>query len=577
VDFDGGMCHMIDQTWLANSPSNLLQRTMETREQRDSTPPVSWGGRFVAFPGGSLPAVLLALASAFIVLAIGGLFASRQSLWIDETTQLNGIAMGPLHVLSWLLGDRTYLNGVPPDRNPPVSFLLGQLWGIAFGTQVHAMRWMGIVAVAVAAGTLTWTLAGQAGYIGALAGMACFAAVPQIVSMAAEVRPYPLMLFFASLAWASFLTLLCREEPRARHWLAFGATCVLASYTHFFGILMTVGLLFGLLVDAWLQGKRKVPVLCSVALMMVLCLGALPFARQAAHISDAGHPIHSFEVLGRTIRLIVRLFVSPSVAVSMVATGLLLGCYGVSASAGLRNHPDRPIVSAIVCALLLPLVLCVAMAFVTPTFDALAPHYNAWMLPGIALAMAFGVRGLARKRSVLAWGTVLVVAAINGLGCYRLNSSDCFTHGPHKAIMRELAGERAGRTAIIVDKTEEWAFVYFPLRYELGPRPPVFLATSESAVESLWRAESGTAVALGDLQKHDYVLLIRAKLLHTLELGNELDGRPIAIPSSSLLEHLERDPTWRLVSKFRHVSFVSAQGTLFQRVTSKVDVAETHL
>jgi ABC-type glycerol-3-phosphate transport system permease component len=534
---------------------------METRDQRDSTSPL---------------AVLLALATAFIVLAIGGLFASRQSLWVDETTQLNGIAMGPLHVLSWLLGDRTYLNGVPPDRNPPLSFFLGQLWGMAFGRQVYAMRWMGIVAVAVAAGTLTWTLVRQAGWIGALAGLACFAAVPQVASMAAEVRPYPLMLLFASLAWVSFVALLDSEEPRARHWLAFSATCVLASYTHFFGILMTVGLLFGLLVDAWMQGKRKAPVLRSAAILMGLCLGALPFARQAAHISATVHTIHSSEVLGRTGRLILRLFVSPLVAVSVLGTGLLLGCYVLFTIESFRNHPDRRVVRAIASALMLPLVLCVATAFVTPTFDALATHYNAWMLPGIALAVAFGVRGLARKRSLLAWGMVLVVAAINGLGCYRLNSSDCFTHGPHKAIMRELTGERSRRTAIVVDKTEEWAFVYFPLRYEQGPQPSVFLASTESAVGSLWRVEPEATVPLEDLQKQDYVLLIRAKLLHTRELGNELDGHLIALPSSSLLEHFERDPSWRQVSKFRHVSFVSAQGTLFERVTSKGDVAEAH-
>jgi hypothetical protein len=435
---------------------------------------------------------------------------------------------------------------------------------------------MGIVAVAVAAGTLTWTLARQAGWIGALAGVACFAAVPQIVSMAAEVRPYPLMLLFASLAWVSFLALLGSEKPRARHWIAFGATCVLASYTHFFGILMTVGLLFGLLVDAWLQGKRKVPVLCSAVILMVLCLGALPFARQAAHISDAVHSIRPSEVFVRAGRLVVRLFVSPSIAVGVLGTGLLLGCYVLFTIESLRNHPDRRIVRAIASALMLPLVLCIATAFVTPTFDALAPHYNAWMLPGIALAVALGMRGLARKRSTLAWGMVLIVAVINGLGCYRLSSSDCFTHGPHKAIMHELAGERAGRTAIVVDKTEEWAFVYFPLRYELGPRPPVFLTSAKSAAESLWRVEPETTVPLGDLQKQDYVLLVRAKLLHTSELGNELDGRPIALPSSSLLEHFERDPTWHQVSKFRHVSFVSTQGTLFQRVTNKGDMTEDH-
>jgi len=549
---------------------------MEIRELRDRAAQVARGGQFATCSMRWLPAVLLALAAAVTILAVGGLFASRQSLWVDETTQLNGIAMGPVHVLSWLLGDRTYLNGLPPDRNPPVSFVLGQLWGMAFGRQVQALRWMGIVAVALAAAVLTWTLARRAGGIAALAGVACFAAVPQIASIAAEVRPYPLMLFFAALAWSSFVTLLCREEPRARHWFAFGTACILASYTHFFGILMTGGLLFGLAADAWLRGKRKTPVLCAAAILLILCLGALPFARQAAHLSAPLHPILPSGVLGRTGRLIARLFVSPSIAVGAIGTGLLFGCQMLLVSGGLRSPSDRSVVQAIGFALLLPLVLCIATAWATPSFDALAPHYNAWMLPGIALAVAFGVRGLARTRSMLTWGPVVVVAALDVLGCYRLLASDCFTHGPHNAVMRELAGDRTRHTAIIVDKSEEWAYVYFPLRYELGLNPPVFLASSELAAESLYRVEPEATVSLAELQEQqDYVLLVHAKSLHTRELGNYLDGRPVALPSSSLLDHFERDPAWRQVSTFRHVSFVGAQGTLFHKVASKGDLAES--
>lgn len=513
-----------------------------------------------------LAALFLALGSVLVVLVVGGLFAHRQSIWIDETTQLNGIALGPSRVLSWLLGDPAYGNGVPADRNPPLSFFLGQFWGVIFGTKPQALRWMGVVAVAGAAAILSRTLSKRVGWLAGLAGLAMFAFVPQISTIAAEIRPYPLMVLFASAAWASFIAILaCQDRPTLRHWFTFGAMCVLASYTHFYGLLMTGGLLCGLLIDFWHRRKSILPIVLLTAILAVLCAGTIPFALQAASMSHGAHAVQSSGVPGRSLRLLARLFVSPSVAVSTIATMSLLGLCAVLCGAGLRKTEDRRMIRAIAMALAIPFALCIVTVRITPAFDALAPHYNAWMLPGVSIAVAYGAGGLARIRSVVALAVVACIFLINGYGCYRLVAGDQFTHGPHNAIMRELAATRPGRTAIIVDETPEWAFVYFPLRHEFGQNPHVFLAKAEEGIDHLHRVEPDAAASLGAARTYDYILLIHAKSLQTKDLAREVRGDAIALPDSYLLESFRQDPAWRQVGSFRHVSFVGAQGSLFQR------------
>ncbi|WP_150122029.1 hypothetical protein, partial [Sulfitobacter sp. HI0129] len=92
---------------------------------------------------------LLALATCALFVAMAGLFALRQSIWIDETTQLSGLALDFRTQLAWLAGSSDVNLGVPPDRMPPLSYWLGGLWTEVFGLTEGSMRWFGIVTVLV--------------------------------------------------------------------------------------------------------------------------------------------------------------------------------------------------------------------------------------------------------------------------------------------------------------------------------------------------------------------------------------------------------------------------------------------
>ncbi|MDT8344381.1 MAG: hypothetical protein RQ752_08085, partial [Thermohalobaculum sp.] len=96
---------------------------------------------------GWLP-ILLAVAIGAIHLAAAARFAGVQSLWVDETTQMTGLSLDFIERMRWLAGGSNMQLGVPPDRMPPGSYVLGAAWSGVAGLSESAMRWFGIVALA---------------------------------------------------------------------------------------------------------------------------------------------------------------------------------------------------------------------------------------------------------------------------------------------------------------------------------------------------------------------------------------------------------------------------------------------
>jgi hypothetical protein len=202
----------------------------------------------------------------------------------------------------------------------------------------------------------------------------------------------------------------------------------------------------------------------------------------------------------------------------------------------------------------------------TPSFDALAPHYNAWMLPGVAILLALGAQELARRWPLLAWAVIFSFIWLNISGSRLLVRGEYFTHGPDNAIRRILKNIPARHTAIVIDDNREWAALYFPLRYELGPNPLVFLASVTDGAAYFRRVEPDSNVARASVMGYDFLLLVRAQSLRTRDISKELDEKSVDIAESSLLEQVRSDSHWREIDKFRQVAFVGATGHLFARM-----------
>src|SRR5580765_5828134 len=130
-----------------------------------------------------------ALAVACVAVGLSSGFAAQQEIWLDETTQLAGLSLGPARVLPWLAGaDPGRFAGIPADRMPPLSYWVGWLWSQAFGRSEASLRALG-VALGAAAALLVFASARRlwgraAGY---LAGLS-FALSPNVIVSSVEIR-----------------------------------------------------------------------------------------------------------------------------------------------------------------------------------------------------------------------------------------------------------------------------------------------------------------------------------------------------------------------------------------------------
>ena len=150
-------------------------------------------------PSRYAPRELAALfACVLLAIMVPAFFMPHQSLWVDETTQLSGLTLGPSEVTAWLAGTDPHRFGVPPDRSPPMSYWIGWGWSRVFGLTEASMRWLGVVLVAFAtmlvfdAGRRAW------GCAAALTAGLLFALSPNVVVNAVEIRSYPLFLLAVS-------------------------------------------------------------------------------------------------------------------------------------------------------------------------------------------------------------------------------------------------------------------------------------------------------------------------------------------------------------------------------------------
>src|SRR3990172_7799414 len=176
-------------------------------------------------------------------------FLPHQSLWVDETTQLSGIGLGPRQLLDWLIGNGPDL-GVPADRMPPGSYLLQMGWSAIFGLSEAKMRWLSIAFVVIGA-LFTATAAWRAyNRVASTATAALFLALsPNVVGLAVEIRAYPAFLMLSGIGtYLLVRTLQSRPEARPA-WLAvLSAVLIAAGFTHFFGLVYACATLGALLL-----------------------------------------------------------------------------------------------------------------------------------------------------------------------------------------------------------------------------------------------------------------------------------------------------------------------------------------
>ncbi len=445
--------------------------------------------------------IVILLLATVIFWLVAGIFARSQSIWVDETTQLVGLAQTYRTSIEWLAGSRPEMPAVPFDRMPPLSYVIGIAWASVFGLTENSMRAMGVffASAAIPALYLSGRLVG-----GRLAG--AFAVVfvmfsANILGLSSEIRAYPI--YFAAIAWATYaycnLVILGNS---ARYYLILVIFLLLSMYLHFYGCVAVFCFGISLLIVRLINKETVVPVIGWFALLGIASLGLLPFIFAATELSavpdGASGDGGVAAVVRATARLVYRMVAHPVYEIipllrwgHLLIVGLLVCIAGLALFRSPRKLP---------VALLLPLaigfVFLAAVDFAVAGFDVQAPHYNIWMLPLAALFLTVSIFNAPRLLQSI--GSVLLVCLMitTVLGStLLLRNSGLYSNGPGDWAVGQIDGP--GPTLVIHTDNASWASLYFPLVYAKGDQVEQWLRYEDGR---LARLVPGAIVSMDDSQ-----------------------------------------------------------------------------
>jgi hypothetical protein len=442
-----------------------------------------------SFPSGWTVA-LVGLTALFGLVAIN--FATRQSVWTDEATQLSGLTLAFADQLRWLAGYLPHAFDVPLDRTPPLSYWLGSVWIRVFGNGVLTLRCLS-VSLSVASILVLYTVARQ--YLDRRSAFICAALLalsPNFVVEAAEIRAYAAFIFFSTLLVCCYLRLLAaRPGPSSRDLWAFALAATLCSYTHFFGIVISAGAFLCLFASyffagSWAGGfgvvrQAKWPLLFYLISIVAL----IPFIFSAVNISGGGDVSATVAALPFStrihdlVKLIYRFFSHQSMlGIRGLSVAALLAGVALIISAVIPGSDQRA--KQLLLFLIVNLTLTALVGLATHAFNAFTPSYSVWVLPVIALLSA---TALTHANRCIRTASIVCISVIVAADCYaamRLaRAGEIYAHTRSTVI--KTAIDRAGPGNVIVLYVDDAPSIYFALTYYYGNGLRQYVAAASTA------------------------------------------------------------------------------------------------
>lgn len=518
-------------------------------------------------PAGRLPALTLGVSLLVTFAALAGWFAAHQTLWVDETTQLSGLTLSPRGVVEWLAGDRPNRFGVPGDRQPPLSYWLGMGWAQLFGGSENSLRSMGVVltTAGLAAGLAAIRRVG--GDTGLFVGGSLLALSPNLQGLASAIRPYPLYFFAASGSVLLLLESAAAPTERSRNlsWGGAVAFCVLAAWTHFFGVVLGGAVSVASLIHAIWRRTSLVPWAIGTGVMVLSWLLLWPFVRASIDLTGSSHDTPELSLgvwLLDVVRMLYRLLAHPSTMVSrVVLVSLVVGLMVLLALALVRvvralRGPGREAPVVILFALMIsglaaPLVTSLSIR----SFDALAPHYNLWaIVPMAALASTGMTVSLPRAgRLPASLGATLALIGVAGSSFVLARHPSVFSNGPSEALW-EVFREREPEI-ILHASNGPWGFTYFPLRYHLGPEVRQGKWDPVSGRIEWLTVEPEVSTELEALPEEAPIMLVWSTMLGAADLRRHLLGTADVGPQTTAVTALDGRP---ILESTEFIAFTAA-------------------
>ncbi|KQS04191.1 hypothetical protein ASG11_07945 [Sphingomonas sp. Leaf357] len=502
--------------------------------------------------------IAAALILAFALSCIW--FATRQDIWIDESTQLSGITLSPLALIHWLAGTDAQRFGVPGDRMPPLGYLLDWAWWHGVSQSVLAFRLFHAALVVAALALFARTERRYVGGRWAFVGLIFLAVSPETVQLAVELRAYPMLFALACVQAALFLRLVAMPRPTRPALAGFALVCVVTYFVHFFGVVATCAYFGALLLRFLRASPFRVIVAGLVALVPALALQ--PFIMGASALSavpvvGTGPVDYILQLFAGSVYLVVPLAGALFLAGSFALFGIGLW----TALGRVMARRTEPVDHMIVVAGL-GVVATVAPHFWIHSFDTLKPSYSIWLLPVLALIIGSGARqAMQRDRWIARAIQAAIVAMAAGAtvsGIVFLVHSDWYVHGPARAI----AAERRGDMPIVYVGTDTYAYGYFPTVYLTQRSAEQWLA-EESGVR---RLPDGPIMPWSALSRYKEALVVDIRVRRYSDLGQCLKGRCPPFERSPLLDAMLANGGWHEAATTRRFGYYDVQLTTLTSV-----------
>jgi mannosyltransferase len=359
----------------------------------DSSNPESATGK----PSSSF--ALSAILPAFVTLLAAFLrmhALTAKSFWLDEGISID-IARLPwpqfLHVM-W-----------SGEANMALYYLVLRFW-LTFGSSEGFVRGLSVL-FSVATVPVVFFLGARlfSRRVGLLAAL-LLAINAYHIRYAQETRSYAMVVFFAVLA--TWLLAKNLQEPSSAHWGIYAAVCAMATYSHFYAVLLVPAQAISLLswrrdeipwrklVGSFLAfGVMIVPVAVFVFAIYVLKTGAPPNLWFTPLQPDS-LLLLGIDFSGVYGRLLLSLHV---LAMGIAALG----------AARVRRGGDQTSeawgYTLLFSWLVAPVVMVVTVSLVKPLF---VPRFLSFCLPALLLLVAVGISRL--RPAVLSWGLFVAIS-----------------------------------------------------------------------------------------------------------------------------------------------------------------------
>jgi hypothetical protein len=533
-----------------------------------------------------LSVVALVLAVLILLFSVElYMFATAQDVWTDETTQLSGITLPALEMIRWLSGDDLGRFSVPGDRMPPVSYLLDWSWLRLEGASILSFRLFH--SAFVVAGALTIAVVARM-HVGRLASIVTFAFLvlsPKLIRTGVEIRAYPIFFAATCAQIALFLTLFPKasaSDPDSRIDLKrltlFAATCLIAIYTHFYGVVSTAAFFFALACVFMRSSKSMIALFITGGILALASVGLLPFITSAVDMSSAGAAKE--KSIDQYISFLLRIFgdsanmVLVPAAISFIAGTIVLLLAGAVAAFGrIIRQKARPIdwlFIVVIAGAVIPMLASIGIK----RFDTLKPDYSDWLLPLLAVLVGSGASSRAGIRlwdwagRFTAIGLTIVGASASTL--LFLDKPSLFIHGPQRFV-GGLYDHAIEPKAIVYESEASWPSSYFPLVFSHRNKIIQFRALDDGSRVLRIGSDAASDQAPQDSEtalapyKHLIVVDIRLRNYRDIRVCQDANGACQPMSGGDIVRTLIQTRRWTVANHQRQFGIYDTQVTDVRR------------